>query len=127
MSALNDSQKKSSPVSSHSREQEESRRTQNNRFKKTRSTGSDSKRSSVSNSGVRFRLGAYVRISPSDEVRDEGSLVSHPQRIKAFVQQKNDSNPGWGEIVEWYTDKDLSGGNLNRPALKQMFQDEALT
>lgn len=123
MSALNDSQKKSSPVSSHSREQEESLRTQNNRFKRTHSTGSDSKRSSVSNSGVRFRLGAYVRISPSDEVRDEGSLVSHPQRIKAFVQQKNDSNPGWGEIVEWYTDKDLSGGNLNRPALKQMFQD----
>ena len=35
-----------------------------------------------------FKLAGYIRISPSDEIREEGSLVSHPQRIKEFVKLK---------------------------------------
>ena len=58
----------------------------------------------------RYRFGAYVRLSPSDEIRDEGSLVSHPQRMKSFVEYKNSQEPGWGEIVETYTDKDFRLG-----------------
>lgn len=71
----------------------------------------------------RLKLGAYVRLSPSDEVREEGSLVSHPQRIKSFVDYKNSQDPGWGEVVEVYTDKDYSGKDTNRPAFKRMLQD----
>ncbi len=78
---------------------------------------------SSGSSKVRYRLGAYVRLSPTDEVREEGSLVSHPQRIRNFVDFKNSQEPGWGEIVEFYTDKDYSGGNTNRPAFKRLLQD----
>jgi site-specific DNA recombinase len=62
-------------------------------------------------------------LSPSDEVREEGSLVSHPQRIKSHVEYKNSQEPGWGEIVEVYTDKDYSGKDTNRPAFRRMLQD----
>ncbi len=89
----------------------------------TKSLERASKNRSAPEKKVQFRLGAYIRLSPSDEVRDEGSLVSHPQRIKGFVDYRNQQNPGWGEIVEWYTDKDLSGKDLNRPALKRMLHD----
>ena len=57
----------------------------------------------------KYKLGMYVRLSPSDEIRAEGSLVSHPQRIKSHVDYKNSQEPFWGEIVETYTDADYSG------------------
>ena len=71
----------------------------------------------------RYRLGAYVRLSPSDEIREEGSLVSHPQRIRGYVDFKNSQQPNWGEVVEVYTDKDYSGKDTNRPAFRRMLQD----
>ena len=70
-----------------------------------------------------YKIGGYIRLSPSDEIREEGSLVSHPQQIKSFVELKNSHTKNWGEIVEWYTDKDYSGGNMNRPAFKRMCSD----
>ena len=85
-----------------------------------------SKRTSMKSSvlkNYRYKFGAYVRLSPSDEVRAEGSLVSHPQRIKSFVDYKNAQDAGWGELVEIYTDKDYSGKDTNRPAFKRMLQD----
>lgn len=72
----------------------------------------------------RFRVAGYVRLSPTSDDREEGSLVSHPQRIKQFVESKNIQNGGqWGEIVEWYVDKDLSGKDMNRPAFQKMLAD----
>ena len=71
----------------------------------------------------RYRLGAYVRLSPTDEVREEGSLVSHPQRIRSLVDFKNGQEPNWGEIVEIYTDKDYSGKDTNRPAFRRLLED----
>ncbi len=76
-----------------------------------------------SKKNLSYKIGAYIRLSPSDEIREEGSLVSHPQQIKNFVQLKNSQEKNWGEIVEWYTDKDYSGGNMNRPAFKKMCAD----
>ena len=70
-----------------------------------------------------FRMGAYIRLSPSDEIREEGSLVSHPQRIKHFVDYRNSQSPGWGNIVDWYTDKDYSGKDMNRPEFKRLCRD----
>ncbi len=80
-----------------------------------------SKEISAKNSG--YKIAAYVRLSPTDEIREEGSLVSHPQRIRDFVKYKNASHPGWGEIVEIYVDKDLSGKNMKRPAFIKMCKD----
>ncbi len=82
-----------------------------------------SSKKSSANPRIQYRLGAYVRLSPSDEIREEGSLVSHPQRIKSFVDMRNHQGSGWGEIVEWYTDKDMSGKDMNRPAFIRMLQD----
>ena len=70
-----------------------------------------------------YRFGAYIRLSPSDEIRDEGSLISHPQRIKEFVNYKNQYEKEWGQIIDWYVDKDLSGKDLNRPAFLKMCKD----
>jgi len=68
-------------------------------------------------------MGAYIRLSPSDEIRAEGSLVSHPQRIKHFVDYRNGQSSGWGKIVDWYTDKDYSGKDMNRPEFRRMCRD----
>ena len=73
--------------------------------------------------GFKYNIGAYVRLSPSDEIREEGSLVSHPQRIENFVKMKNSQDSNWGKIVELYVDKDYSGKDMNRPAFKKMCQD----
>lgn len=72
----------------------------------------------------KFRIAGYVRLSPTGDEREEGSLVSHPQRIKQFVESKNVQAGGsWGEIVDWYVDKDLSGKDMNRPAFQKMLKD----
>lgn len=65
----------------------------------------------------------YIRLSPSDEIREEGSLISHPQRIKEHVNYKNLQTPGWGAIIEQYVDKDLSGKDMNRPEYLRMLGD----
>ena len=82
-----------------------------------------SKDSLIPSEATLYRLGAYIRLSPSDEIRGEGSLVSHPQRIKNYVDVRNAQQPGWGKIVEFYEDKDMSGKDMNRPAFKQMLRD----
>ena len=71
---------------------------------------------------TKFRVAGYVRISPTNEEREEGSLVSHPQRIENFIEDKN-RREAWGEIVEWYIDKDYSGKDTNRPAFQKMMAD----
>ena len=72
----------------------------------------------------RLRIAAYVRLSPTGDEREEGSLVSHPQRIKNFVELKNkQSDRPWGEIVDWYIDKDQSGKDLNRPSFQKLYYD----
>ncbi len=74
--------------------------------------------------GPLFKVAGYVRLSPSGDEREEGSLVSHPQRIKQFVESKNIQNDGtWGEIIDWYVDKDFSGKDMNRPAFQRMLAD----
>ena len=71
-----------------------------------------------------LRVAAYIRLSPTGEEREEGSLVSHPQRIKDFIGWKNKQmGRKWGEITEWYVDKDQSGKDLNRPGFQRLYQD----
>ena len=42
----------------------------------------------------KLKFGPYVRLSPTNEEREEGSLISHPQRIKNFIKFKNDQIGG---------------------------------
>lgn len=70
-----------------------------------------------------FRIGGYIRLSPSDEIREEGSLVSHPQRIEDYIKAKCAQDPNWGSIVEWYVDPDNSAKDMKRPAFIQMCRD----
>lgn len=92
--------------------------------KKSEETTSTSEQTSKRKSPSEgFRLAAYIRLSPSDEIREEGSLVSHPQRIKHFVDYRNSQTPDWGAIVDWYTDKDYSGKDMNRPEFRRMCRD----
>ena len=91
-------------------------------------TGRSSKKSrktlkAESKGEFQYRLGMYIRLSPSDEIRDEGSLISHPQRIQDHVNYRNLQTPGWGVIVEKYEDKDVSGKDMNRPAYLRMLAD----
>ena len=72
----------------------------------------------------KLRIAAYVRLSPSGDDREEGSLVSHPQRIEDFIGFKNGQTGGkWGKITGWYIDKDQSGKDLNRPDFQRMCRD----
>ena len=72
----------------------------------------------------KFLVGPYIRLSPTGDEREEGSLVSHPQRIKQFIESKNIQHGGaWGEVVDWYVDKDLSGKDMNRPSFQRMLSD----
>ena len=59
-----------------------------------------------------------------EKQREEGSLVSHPQRIQEFIEWKNKQvGRKWGEISEWYVDKDQSGKDLNRPNFQKLCRD----
>lgn len=89
---------------------------------RTLEKGKVTSRKKVITDEAKFRVAGYVRISPTNEEREEGSLVSHPQRIENFVEDKNRREP-WGEIVEWYIDKDYSGKDTNRPAFQKMLAD----
>ena len=89
------------------------------------STGSNREHSVAPASKKRsgFKIAGYVRISPSDEERGEGSLVSHPQRIEHFVKMKLMSDPAFGVIADWYVDREMSGKDMNRPSFIRMCQD----
>ena len=39
------------------------------------------------------------------------------------MRYRSTQEAGWGSIIEWYTDKDLSGKDMNRPAFKKMCRD----
>ena len=86
--------------------------------------GEVAKTRAKSSAEAMFRIGPYIRLSPTGDDRLEGSLVSHPQRIKQFIDSKNVQHGGsWGTVVEWYEDKDLSGKDMNRPAFQKMLAD----
>ncbi len=87
---------------------------------------SSKKKTSKKRLDYKYKIASYVRLSPSDEIREEGSLVSHPQRIKNFINMKNNTEKNWGKVIETYTDKDYSGKNLNRPAFQKMCRDIVL-
>jgi site-specific DNA recombinase len=84
----------------------------------------ESKKKQLEEEQPKFLLAPYIRLSPTGDEREEGSLVSHPHRIKQFIESKNLQHGGsWGEVVDWYVDKDLSGKDMNRPSFQRMLTD----
>jgi len=65
-----------------------------------------------------IRAGCYVRVSTENQIENY-SIEEQIDRLKAFCYAK-----GW-TVVKFYTDAGYSGGNTDRPALKQMLQDIA--
>lgn len=60
-------------------------------------------------------VGCYVRVSTESQLENY-SIDEQTERLKAYCKAK-----GW-KIYRIYTDGGYSGGNTNRPALKQMLQ-----
>ena len=74
-------------------------------------------------SNFNLRIGEYIRVSPTDELPDEGSLVNHPQRYREYVEKKNMHQKNWGQIQKTYVDKLKSAKDMNRPAFIEMCKD----
>jgi len=71
-------------------------------------------------------IGAYIRLSPTNEDQvsaETGSLSSHPKRLEEYVKSRNSHSEGWGQIFDFYVDKDYSGKDTNRPELHRLLQD----
>jgi len=62
------------------------------------------------------RVGCYVRVSTENQLENY-SIEEQTERLKAYCRAK-----GWN-IYKIYTDGGYSGGNTDRPALKQMLSD----
>lgn len=62
------------------------------------------------------RVACYVRVSTDNQIENY-SIEEQTERLKAYCKAKD-----W-HIYKFYTDAGYSGGNMDRPALKQMLKD----
>lgn len=62
------------------------------------------------------RAACYVRVSTDNQIENY-SIEEQTERLKAYCKARN-----W-LIYKFYTDAGYSGGNINRPALKQLLKD----
>jgi site-specific DNA recombinase len=62
------------------------------------------------------RVACYVRVSTDNQIENY-SVEEQTERLQAYCKAK-----GW-IIYKFYTDAGYSGGNMNRPALKQVLKD----
>ncbi len=62
------------------------------------------------------RVACYVRVSTDNQIENY-SIEEQTERLKAYCKAKD-----W-HIYKFYTDAGYSGGNTNRPALKQVLYD----
>ncbi|MFP4082419.1 MAG: recombinase family protein [Candidatus Aminicenantes bacterium] len=61
----------------------------------------------------------YTRVSTDNQAeKDFSSCEAQEEKIKAFVQSQNN----W-EVFKVYSDAGYSGANINRPALREIFED----
>lgn len=63
------------------------------------------------------KVGIYVRVSTEEQAKEGISLDAQIERCRAFCHAR-----GWS-IHKIYTDAGYSAGTLNRPALKDLFED----
>lgn len=73
---------------------------------------------------MQHRIGLYLRVSTDEQaLRADGSLENQKHRLLAEVKRKNEEEPGWGKVVETYTDDGFSAKDTNRPAYQRMMKD----
>lgn len=63
------------------------------------------------------KVGIYVRVSTEEQAKEGISIDAQIDRCKAFCKAR-----GW-KVFKIYTDAGYSAGTLNRPALKNLFDD----
>jgi DNA invertase Pin-like site-specific DNA recombinase len=68
-----------------------------------------------------YRVGIYARLS-NEDTRDGDSVSIENQKL--ILTNYADKNR-W-EVVDYYIDDGFSGGNFNRPAIKQLLADVQL-
>ncbi len=73
---------------------------------------------------MKYLCGIYKRVSTEERAQIiEGSLDSQEHRLKQFADFKNVSQPGWGNVVDIYSDEGLSAKDTKRPAFQRMMRD----
>src|ERR1700720_4662302 len=73
-------------------------------------------------SGVIFRCAIYTRKSSEDGLEQEfNSLDAQREACEAYVTSQR--HAGWIALPEMYDDGGLSGGTMERPALKRLLED----
>ena len=72
----------------------------------------------------KLRCAIYTRKSSEDGLEQEfNSLNAQREACAAYIASQK--HEGWVLLLEHYDDGGLSGGSLERPALKQLLQDIA--
>ena len=73
---------------------------------------------------MKYHCAIYKRVSTEERAQTiEGSLDSQEHRLKQFVEFKNMSQAGWGNVVDIYSDEGLSAKDTKRPAFQRMMRD----
>jgi DNA invertase Pin-like site-specific DNA recombinase len=73
-------------------------------------------------SGVSFRCAIYTRKSSDDGLEQEfNSLDAQREACEAYI--KSQRHAGWIGLPDMYDDGGLSGGTMERPALKRLLED----
>jgi site-specific DNA recombinase len=73
-------------------------------------------------SGVIFRCAIYTRKSSDDGLEQEfNSLDAQREACEAYIVSQR--HAGWSALADMYDDGGLSGGSMERPALKRLLED----
>jgi site-specific DNA recombinase len=76
------------------------------------------------NVGARVRCAVYTRKSSEEGLEQSfNSLQAQREACEAYIASQR--HEGWRAIPKQYDDGGFSGGNMNRPALKQLLEDIA--
>lgn len=74
--------------------------------------------------GARVRCAIYTRKSSEEGLEQSfNSLQAQREACEAYVASQR--HEGWHALAKQYDDGGFSGGNMNRPALKQLLEDIA--
>ena len=69
-----------------------------------------------------YRIALYIRNSDQKQDTEEGTVKNQEQRLREFVKLKNLSG-NFGKVAGIYTDRSISGKNMQRPAVQQLMGD----